>query len=611
MVYVLLGALALIAGVFMLLRGGAAGGTNVPAVAGAGRGGLFGALLSLSRGSNLLLGGVLILVGLFFLASTSFVFIDGNKVGHLKRIYAFSELPAGHVIALDGQKGPQAHVLGPGFHVIPLVRVTYEIEELDVVRVPEGAYGEIVAVDGKPMPAGMYIAPQVPDDRMAAMLDAEIFLTEGGYRGPQETVLKPGEYRINRYLFRVEINDKTKATIIPAGHVGVVKSNVSKPQVSCFEQEVKASDAQSIEGALSVPLVPTGCVGIWREPLLPGAYYLNRKAYEVSLVDTRVQTWEYKGGFSKRIIDLSVDQQGNIRQTERSETQPVPDGAADRAVFVKVEGWDIPQELRVLVQVNPKNAPIVVGAVGGLAEIENRILTPVLRSIVRNIAGSEIEVPDPTDRTKRIRRPTRVLDLFENRDALEQTIEAAVKREGNKAGVDIQEIRLGEPAVPPELLISRQRQQLADQLSKAYERETQAQSQRIETERARATANEQPRLVEAQIAVQVANQRETERAALGRAERQYLEELARGQRAQADVLGQDRVAVLQALEKTLSTLERKPELVSLVSRLVPHTVVSGGDGGLAGAAAILSGVLGQQAAPPASPPNSPPSPRAE
>ncbi|MFA5952053.1 MAG: SPFH domain-containing protein [Hyphomicrobium sp.] len=611
MVYVLLGALALIAGVFTLLRGGASGGTNVPAVAGAGRGGLFGALSSVGRGSNPLLGGLLILVGLFFLASTSFVFIEGNKVGHLNRIYAFSELPAGHVIALDGQKGPQARVLGPGFHVIPLVRVTYEIEELDVVRVPEGAYGEIVAVDGKSMPAGMYIAPQVPDDRVAVMLDAETFLTEGGYRGPQETVLKPGEYRINRYLFRVEVNDKTKATIIPAGHVGVVKSNVSKPQVSCFEQEVKASDAQYIEGALSVPLVPTGCVGIWREPLLPGAYYLNRKAYEVSLVDTRVQTWEYKGGFSKRIIDLSVDQQGNIRQLERSETQPVPEGAADRAVFVKVEGWDIPQELRVLVQVNPKNAPIVVGAVGGLAEIENRILTPVLRSIVRNIAGSEIEVPDPDDRTKRIRRPTRVLDLFENRDALEQTIEAAVKREGNKAGVDIQEIRLGEPAVPPELLISRQRQQLADQLSKAYERETQAQSQRIETERARATANEQPRLVEAQIAVQVANQRETERAALGRAERQYLEELARGQRAQADVLGQDRVALLQALEKTLSTLEKKPELVSLVSRLVPHTVVSGGDGGLTGAAAILSGVLGQQAAPAASPPTSSPSPRAE
>nr|MEC9419440.1 hypothetical protein [Pseudomonadota bacterium] len=141
-------------------------------------------------------------------------------------------------------------------------------------------------------------------------------------------------------------------------------------------------------------------------------------------------------------------------------------------------------------------------------------------------------------------------------------------------------------------LVSRLRVQLADQLSTAYERETDAQQKRIETEQARSTADEQPRLVEAQIAVQVANQREQERAALGRAERQYLEELARGQRAQVDVLGQDRVALLQALEKLLTSLERKPELVGLVGKLVPNTVV-GGDSGFAGAAALLGASLGQ------------------
>ena len=46
------------------------------------------------------------------------------------------------------------------------------------------------------------------------------------------------------------------------------------------------------------------------EALLPGAYYLNRHAYDVTLVDTRVQTWEYRGGYRRRIIDLSIDQAG-------------------------------------------------------------------------------------------------------------------------------------------------------------------------------------------------------------------------------------------------------------------------------------------------------------
>ncbi len=543
-----------------------------------------------------IMGTILILVGAFMLLSTSFILVDANGVGHLKRIYAFKELPKGRIIALDGEKGPQAQILGPGFHFIPLVRVLYDFEEWDIVTIPEGYYGQLTTLDGGAMPSGMFMAPAIPDDNVGDMLTAESFLTKGGLRGPQETVLKPGQYRLNRYLFNVRLDENTKATVIPAGFVGVVKSNVTQPGINCVEEEVSASSAS--REALTVPLVPRGCVGIWKEPLFPGAYYLNRQAYEVSLVDTRVQTWEYKGGYTKRIIDLSVDQQGNIQQNERSAQERIPDEAADRAVFVKVEGWDIPLEMRALVQVDPSNAPVVVGSVGGLEEIENRILTPAIRSIVRNVAGASIRVQDKNPDGTLVQppsytvRPTRVLDLIENRDALEQTIEQQIKVEGNKAGVDIREIRLGEPAIPPELLVSRLRVQLADQLSIAYDRETDAQQKRIETEQARSTADEQPRLVEAQIAVQVANQREQERAALGRAERQYLEELARGQRAQVDVLGQDRVALLQALEKLLASLERKPELVGLVGKLVPNTVV-GGDSGFSGAAALLGASLGQ------------------
>jgi hypothetical protein len=577
MIQVVVGVVAIVAGLVVFARGRAVAQAGTSRV---------GAVLTGRPFAT-----VLILGGLFFLAQSSFVFIDADRVGHLKRIYAFEELPEGRIIALGGQKGPQAQVLGPGFHFIPLVRVLYDVEEYSVFRVPEGRYGQVTTLDGAPMPDGMYIAPAIPDDKVADMLKAEVFLTQGGYRGPQETVLKPGAYRLNRFLFDVRVDENTTAaTIIPAGHVGVVKSNVAQPNVNCFEEEVRASD--SVGGALTVPLVPRGCVGIWKAPLFPGAYYLNRLAYEVTLVDTRVQTWEYKGGFTKRKINLSIDQRGNLRQVEESSVEPVPVDAADNAVFVKVEGWDIPLELRALVQVDPENAPVVVGSVGGLDEVENRILTPAIRSIVRNVAGSTIRVPVRDEMgaiTEPIQyevRPTRVLDLIENREALEQTIETSIKIEGAKAGVDIKEIRLGEPAIPPELLLSRLRLQLADQLSKAYERETEAQQERIKTEQARSTADEQPRLVEAQIAVQVANQREAERAALGRAERQYLEELARGQKAQALVLGEDRVAMLQALEKTLASLERRPELVSLISRLVPHTVV-GGDGGLAGAAAIF------------------------
>ncbi|KPL52614.1 hypothetical protein ABB55_10580 [Prosthecomicrobium hirschii] len=603
MMWIFWGSVAIAIGLYLFFRRGlSAAPDNAPS----GKPNLVQTLLAGLGRSAIGLG--FIALGVLMLANTSFVYVAADQVGHLKRVYAFQELPPGHVVALPGQKGPQATVLGPGFHVIPFVRVLYQIEEMALVDVPEGFYGQVTAVDGAPMPAGMFMAPAIPDDRLAEMLDAESFLRKGGYRGPQETVLKPGSYRLNRYLFDVKVDKETPATLIPAGHVGVVKSNVATPGVVCREERVTAAPvvggpatptvAQAPNSeSLSVPLVPRGCVGIWKEPLLPGAFYMNKRAYEVTLVDTRVQTWEFKGGYLKRSVDLSVDQQGNIRQNERSSNEPVPQNAADRAVFVKIEGWDIPIELRVLVQVDPQDAPIVVGSVGGLREIEDRILVPAIRSVVRTVSGSAIRVPvrnadGSLAQPARFEvRSTRVLDLIENREAIEQTIASIIRIEGRKAGVDIREIRLGEPAIPPEILIPRLRQQLADQLSQSYVRETAAQTKRIETEQARATANEQPRLVESQIAVQVAGQREQEREALGRAERKFLEELAKGQMAQAGVLGQDRVAMLQALEKVLLTLERKPEIVGLISRLVPQTVVSSDGSGLAGAAAILGGAL--------------------
>ncbi|TLX16497.1 hypothetical protein [Rhizobium sp. MHM7A] len=99
----------------------------------------------------------------------------------------------------------------------------------------------------------------------------------------------------------------------------------------------------------------------------------------------------------------------------------------------------------------------------------------------------------------------------------------------------------------------------------------------------------------AQINVQVADQKEKEREALGRAERKYLENLSAGQKAQAVVLGEDRVAMLQALDKILETLHDKPELAAMVNKFVPNIMVTGDNGGgLSGAAAILGSTLIQK-----------------
>jgi hypothetical protein len=182
-----------------------------------------------------------------------------------------------------------------------------------------------------------------------------------------------------------------------------------------------------------------------------------------------------------------------------------------------------------------------------------------------------------------------VLDLVDQRDAIETTIERLVREEALKAGLEVNQLRFGESVIPPELLVARRREQLAQQLRQAYQQETIAQEERVKTEQARATADQQRELVRAQIAVQVSERTMAERQNLGEAERRYLESLARGQEAQANVLGPSNALLLQALQQILATLREKPELIQLAPRLVPQTLVTGGGTGLEGIAAMLRG----------------------
>jgi len=542
---------------------------------------------------------VFVAIALLCLAATSYVHVDSDEIAVLNKIYGTSSLPGEHIIATNGEKGPQAEILTPGWHPWFLVNVIYQVENKKVVSIPSGKYGFLNAKDGAPLQPDQFLADAFPVAHELDMLDAEYFLTHGGQRGPQTTILTPGNYRLNTYLWDVAILD---AVDVAKGFVGVVKSNVvavvhfgnliAEKPTSCRQktvftnssgEAVIANQKKGDQGILTAILVPVGCIGVWEKALQPGRYYVNEAAYKVTMISTRVQTWEFKGGYKRRYIDLSLDQAGNLTQSQRSQDVPVPARAADPAITPFVEGWQVPLELRVLAQVTPDNAPFVVAAVGGLPEIENNIMVPTIRSIVRNVVGA-------TGR--------HVLDLADNRATLERAVEDAIRPEGLRAGIVIKEVKFGDVALPPELLISRLRQQLADQLQLTYQQEQKAQTQRIETEKARATAEQQHQLVEALIGVQVAEQNKNAAKLRGEGQKLELEETAQGQKAQADVLGQDRVLTINLVQQFLKTIEQKPEIVALIGRLVPQTVVStGGQGtGLDSAAAIFGALLKNGAA---------------
>jgi regulator of protease activity HflC (stomatin/prohibitin superfamily) len=566
-----------------------------------------------------------VLIVLFSALSTSFVSVPDGHLGQLFRVYGGSSLREGKIVAVSGENGPQAEILTPGFHFWWLVNVIYSVDTSPTeISIPANKLGVLVARDGAPLRPGQAFADPFPAELGLRMLDAVTFLKNGGQRGPQLTVLTPGKYRLNRYLWDYA---ERPAKEVEAGFVGVVKSNVhadidfgtlraTKPE-TC---DVVTSKDTSIQ-RLEAPIVPVGCIGVWNKSLQPGKYYFNPDAFAVKEIDTRAQVWTYAGGYKRANISLTVDAKGDIVQTRTETDIPENKDNADRAVFVKMEGWDVPLELRVVAQVSPNDAACVVASVGGLKEVEERVLTPSIRAIARDVAGGSFEVTEPkVDETGKpvlnadgkpifvtVNRPTKVLDLINQRPLIEGEIERRFRPEGLKSCVTIREVRLGEPAIPPELLVAVRREQLATQLAKAFIQEKQAQEKRVDSEKAKATADQQPTLVAAEIEVQRSSQLKQAQLNTGVGERDKLSAIAEGQRKQMEVLGVEATVRLRqfelALDRIFGFADSHPNVItaalSNAHKFVPErvTTVGGGAQGesLMGAAAILGDFLGQSA----------------
>jgi uncharacterized membrane protein YqiK len=563
-----------------------------------------------------------ILIIIFAVASTSYVHVPDGYSAHLFRIYGGGSLPEGRIVAANGENGPQARILPPGFHIEPLINVLYSVDiGRAEVAIPQGKVGVLTAKDGAPLRAGQAYADPFPKDRASAMInDAAFFLKNGGQRGPQTSVLTPGRYRLNHYLWDVDIVD---AVQVPAGFVGVIKSNVhadidfgtlkaAKPErCDPLQTERGRNDGQHIEA----PIVPVGCIGVWEKALQPGEYYLNANAFAITNVDTRAQVWTYAGGYRRAQIALTVDAKGDIVQNRTEVDVPVDKDNADRAIFLKMEGWDVPLELRVVAQVAPNDAACVVAGIGTLKQVEDRVLTPSIRAITRDVAGGTYEVTEAKvdengkpvlDKDGKpiivtVSRPTKVLDLINQRPLIESEIERRIRPEARKSCIEIREVRLGEPAIPPELLVAVRREQLATQLAKAFTQEQSAQAQRVMSEKAKATADQQAELVRAEIEVQRSVQLAQAARNSGMGERDKLEAVAEGQKKQMEVLGQEATVKLRQFELLLQFAEKHPEVVEALfnnaHKFVPQITVGHSEGSSGLLTALIADLLSRSAAP--------------
>jgi hypothetical protein len=557
-----------------------------------------------SRAMQWLLAGGLVMTSLILCARTSYVYVPDGKSGHRVLIWGAAPLTGGKIIAVNGEMGPQANLLSPGLHLSPFYNLFYDVEMKDNLVVPAGMCITLVAADGLTLPPGETFAEHFKSDQVQRMVeDAEFFLGEGkGFKGPQVTVLPPGTYRLNRYLWKTQ---EVKSVVVKAGESAVIKSaERSRVYLPGLETPEKPQKTEPVELPLEVKdvgrfrpkinLYEVGAKGTWHKPLGEGIYYLNPDCYVLTNVDNKLQTWELKGGFTQRELALTFDQEGGITQSQVKKEIPVPTDALGGALSAQVEGWTVHAELRIVLRIEPHHSPYVVVSVGGMEKVRDTILIPEVKSIAREVlGGANIKVQEEKDgKFVDVERRVKILDLVEHREILQKRILELIKPKGLDYGVTFTEVAFGQIDIPPEMLVQRRREQIAGQLKAAYEQEKKAQDARILSEKSKAQANQQMELVKAEIELERSSKQKESEKNRGEGAKLRLTLQAEGEQAQKDVLGAEGVIKLAMWERALKLIEERPQVMESLARIhLPERITIANGGGLDAAAAILGEAL--------------------
>ncbi len=141
--------------------------------------------------------GILILI-LVLIALSGIRFIPNNRIGIVEKRFSGRGSVKSGLIALNGEAGFQPKVLRGGLHY--LMPIQYVVHTMPLITIPQGKIGYIFARDGKPLEPTQTLASNVTAHDFQ---DVEVFLKNGGQRGPQRLILREGTYAFNLVQFVV------------------------------------------------------------------------------------------------------------------------------------------------------------------------------------------------------------------------------------------------------------------------------------------------------------------------------------------------------------------------------------------------------------------------
>lgn len=588
--------------------------------------------------------------------------IDGDPVPPGK---IFAKVVEGHNSFQDGenflrnsgQKGPQIHILPPGtYRINP---VLFNVRNIRAVIIDKGKIGLATSMDGQPIPFGRLLAKRI--EGHSTFENGQIFLNNGGQKGPQIDILLPGTYRINTDLFHIEIQD---ATVIPAAKVGLITALDGEPLPEREYVAIPVTGHNDFQDA-SKFLQAKGQRGPQFDVLKPGTYYINPMIFKVDLDDVAVvergqvavvvsNVGEEPVQVCKVIEDMAKQESAvpgsdSYKEIEKRyetgiERYVVPKGIRGiqqevagpgiyylnrRAYIVYVvdttnitidwddsketrfdplkvisrDGFAISVSVKVVIRIRPDQAPYMVAKIGSIENLILHVIHPMIDSSFRNQASS-----------------TSAMNFMQDRQEEQRKAEDRAKAELEKYHVECVSVLICQINLPQELMDTQTKKIIAQQQQAMYQDQQKAEQTRIAMEKTHSEADQQKNLVEAEIGVKIAEQNKQKaiRFAEGESEsiRLRAEGEAKGIRAKGEAEGAKILAIGESTAKAyelqnkavgqqgVTAIEIAKQVASGNIKVTPDFLVQGGDnlGGLL--SAFLTNIIAGGPRTPGIPPGS-------
>ena len=352
-------------------------------------------------------------------------------------------------LAKGGERGPQISIIPPGTYRINTAMFT--VLPAEVLEIPDNSVGIVTTKDGTPLPTGEIAGKEVPSHNL--FQDGESFIRNGGYKGLQEQVILAGRYFINPRFATVEIKPMTD---VPIAQVGVVIAYVGEEGVDQSGEEFKHGN-----------LVKKGQKGVWVEPLDPGKYAINPYTHKVENVPT-----------ANIVLNWATGKSEAHKLDERLSTITVRSS----------DGFTFNLDVSQIIHVPRNDAPKVIARFGTMANLVTQVLEPTIGNYFRNAAQT-----------------SDVIEFLKKRSERQAEAKESITAALEEYNVNAIDTLIGDITPPEALMKTLTDRKIAEQEQVTYKTQQLAEETRKDLQQAKAMADTQARVVDAERSVSIAD----------------------------------------------------------------------------------------------------------